>query len=113
MLAAYCQAQVAKNPFSGEEASKYAVGWAVVIVDIIMVIIFLIYIEILEFSQKTYVAEFKDQTIEMTDFTIRVENLPEATEYGENTDNLKAYLMEHFGKIIKDGVEKREEQETK
>jgi hypothetical protein len=108
MLAAYCQAQVAINPFSGEEVSKYAVGGAVVTVDIIVVILFLIYIEILEFSQKSYVDEFKDQTIEMTDFTIRVKNLPEDIDYGGDTEDLKAYLMEHFGKIIRDGVEKRE-----
>jgi len=66
----------------------------------IIVVSFLIFIEIAENGQKQYVTKFKDQTIEMDDFSIRVKNLPKDEEFGNNPEHLKAYLIKHFEEII-------------
>ena len=36
----------------------------------------------------------------MSDFTIRVKNLPFDSEYGNNENILKAYLWEHFNGLL-------------
>jgi len=38
----------------------------------------------------------------MTDFTLRVKNLPHHKYYGDNDEALKAVLMAHFEEVIKD-----------
>jgi len=53
-------------------------------------------------TQEDYVDRFNDQTIQMTDFTIRVKNLPHHKFYGDNDEALKAVLMTHFSEVIKD-----------
>jgi len=39
---------------------------------------------------------FKDNSIEMDDFTIRFKGLPNDTKYAGNHEALKAYLHCHF-----------------
>ena len=91
------------NPFSGEEVSKYTLGTVVVIIDMLIVICFCVFIQFLEAAQKKYVNKFKDQTIEMTDFTIRVKHLPLDKQFGGDPEHLKAYLIRHFQSIIENG----------
>jgi hypothetical protein len=71
-----CIADNILNPISDSPMTKQQMGLVVVFIDMIMIVLFLIFIEGLEHSQKAYVSKFKDQTIEMTDFAIRVKNLP-------------------------------------
>jgi hypothetical protein len=96
MLAATCNISKAINPFSGKEVSKTEIASIVVYIDMLVIILFLIYIEVTEKALKMFVDKFKDNTIEMTDFTIQMKNLPEDKEYGGNTEHLKAYLHAHF-----------------
>ena len=49
-------------------------------------------------------AELRGNTIEMTDFTIRVKNLPHHTVYGDKDDILRAMLIAHFEELIRDEV---------
>jgi hypothetical protein len=37
----------------------------------------------------------------MDDFTVRIKNLPKDHMYGGDPNHLKAYLMSHFEKVIK------------
>ena len=73
-----------------------------VFVDLIVIILFLSFVNILERSQKKYVENFKNDTIDMTDFTIRVKPMPYEGKYGDNDVTLRAFLMTHFEGIIKD-----------
>jgi len=82
-------------------------GLVVVFIDIIMIVLFLIFIEGLENSQRAYVSKFKDQTVEMTDFAIRVKNLPSNTDYEKNIEVLRAYLITHFETLVKDQLKKK------
>jgi hypothetical protein len=84
------------NPFTGSLNSKYMMGTAVIIIDMLIVITFCIFIKIVELAQKNYVKKFKDQTIEMTDFTMRVKHMPFDKEFGGNPEHLKSYLIQHF-----------------
>lgn len=71
-----CMAPTMTNPFTDTEMTKNEMGIIVVIIDMAIIVLFLIFISIVETSQKNFVKKFKDQTIEMTDFSIRVKNLP-------------------------------------
>jgi hypothetical protein len=102
MLVAKCTTMSLKNPITGNVISKEELGMMVVFIDMIIVVCFLIFLEVAENGQKDYVTKFKDQTIEMDDFSIRVKNLPKDAHFGGEPDHLKAYLMEHFEGIIKD-----------
>ena len=44
----------------------------------------------------------------MTDFAIRIKNLPNDAMFGGNPENLKGYLKEHFEALIKDDIKKLE-----
>jgi len=88
---------------------KQDLGWIVVFVDLVIIITFLTFTNILEKSQKTYVKSFKDDTIEMTDFTIRVKPMPHDAKYGDTDATLRAFLMAHFEAIIKDEFNERQQ----
>jgi hypothetical protein len=102
MLIAKCTTHSIKNPLTGGEISKEEVGTLVVFIDMIIVICFLLFLEVAENGQNDFVTKFKDDTIEMDDFSIRVKHLPKDSLYGNEPNHLKAYLMEHFEAIIKD-----------
>ena len=67
----------------------------------LVVVIFLITIEIVEKRQMAYIEKFKETTVEMDDFSIRVENLPNDGQFG-SPSNLKAFLHAHFESIVRD-----------
>lgn len=77
-----------------------------VFVDLFVIVIFLAFTNILERSQKNYVKGFKDDTLEMTDFTIRVKPMPHDAKYGDSEPTLRAFLMVHFETIIKNEFNK-------
>ena len=74
------------------------------LVDMGVVVGLLVFVTVVEWGQKRYVTKFKDQTIEMDDFTIRIQNLPKNKLYGGNPEFLKAYLTNHFETLIKDQI---------
>lgn len=81
------------------EKKRY-LGLLVVGVDGIVILSFFIFIIILRNRQDEYIHQYKMQTIEMSDFTIRVENLPCDIAYGDNEHVLKAKLWRHFQRIL-------------
>ena len=80
----------------------------IVLVDMIVVVCFLIFIWIMEDSQEAYANQFKDESIEMNDFSIRVKGMPHDNQYGCEDSILRAYLIHHFESIIKDEIQKKE-----
>jgi hypothetical protein len=68
-------------------------GTTIVIIDMLIIVSFLVFIQILEGAQNKYVQLFKDQTIEMTDFSVRVKHMPFDKEFGGNPEHLKSYLV--------------------
>jgi hypothetical protein len=67
----------------------------------LVVVIFIVFILKVEIGQIAYIEKFKETTVEMDDFTLRVENLPIDNQFG-SPGNLKAFLHAHFEKIIID-----------
>ena len=67
----------------------------------LVVLIFIIAIHRIKKDQKDYIESFKKSTVEMDDFTLRVENLPNDAQFG-SPGNLKAFLHAHFESIVKD-----------
>ena len=80
---------------------KDSFGIFVVIIDLLVIITILLFIYILDARQNEYIKVFKDKTIQMDDFAIRVKNLPKDSEYGDKEDILKAYLWSHFSDLLK------------
>lgn len=72
---------------------------------------FLVFTWWIEYSQGVYAKSYKDHAIEMSDFTIRVKNIPHHDQYGKDDEILRGHLMEHFQKIIQDQVRKNAGQE--
>jgi hypothetical protein len=58
----------------------------------------------LEKTQKLYSQVFRGNSIEMQDFTVRVQNMPIDSEYENNPDVLQAYLTKHFEKVIRNQI---------
>lgn len=77
----------------------------IVFVDMIVVVCFLIFIWIMEDSQESYANQFKDESIEMNDFSIRVKGMPYDYQYDCEDSTLRAYLINHFESVIKDQIE--------
>ena len=77
----------------------------IVFLDMIVVICFLIFIWIMEDSQEAYASQFKDESIEMNDFSIRVKGMPHDYQYDCEDSILRAHLINHFESVIKDQIE--------
>lgn len=56
-----------------------------------------------------YTYKFQQETVEMTDFSIRVKNLPHHAYYGDNDNVMRAILTAHFEEIIKDELKRVQE----
>ena len=90
------------NPFTGELLTKESLGQIIVIIDLIVVLSFLAFTWWIEYSQTVYAKNYKDNVIEMSDFTIRVKNIPHHEQYGRDDEILRGHLMQHFERIIQD-----------
>jgi len=91
-----------KIPGTNKIFEKTSLGYIVVIVDFFVIIIFLLFTNLLEKSQRNYVRKFYNDTLELTDFTIRVRPMPHDAKYGDSESVLRAFLTTHFREIIKD-----------
>lgn len=66
-----------QNPFKPEESiQKDSLGIIVVFFDMITVVAIILFTKILTANQNNFVDIFDQATLEMSDFTIRVGNLP-------------------------------------
>lgn len=101
------------NPFNNKIITKEDLGYLVAVVDIIVVITMVLFVYFLEKSQKRYIEQFKDQTIEMTDFAVSIKNLPPDYMWNHDEHVLKAYLRAHFEAVIKDYMLKNNLEITK
>ena len=78
----------------------------IVFFDIATVIAIILFTTILTQTQEEYVEMFDESTIEMTDFTLRIKNLPHHAFYNNNDELLRSILTAHFEEIIKDEITK-------
>ena len=102
MALASCEIDDIYNPYTGSVIRKSEFGFIVVIFDLLVVIAMFIFVYCLSNRQKKYVDEFKDTTIEMTDFSMSVDNLPLDDQYGDKEEVLKAYLTNHYEEVLRD-----------
>ena len=77
------------------DASKYRLrkddfGVFVVGVDFLVVVTLICFIYILDGRQREFIDQFNNRTIMMTDYTIRIKNLPNDFEYGDRDEILRA-----------------------
>ena len=68
--------------------------------EMVVFIIFVMFINWLEGSQLRYIEQFKAETIEMDDFTIRVKSLPNDYMIGHEPSDLKILMQYHFERVI-------------
>lgn len=89
---AYCISDLVTIPYIGTDITKESFGIFVVFIDFAVVFILMAFIFVIDARQKEFIKLFKQKTIEMNDFTVRVKNLPSDGEYGAKEHILKAYL---------------------
>jgi hypothetical protein len=85
---------------TGARMSKDNFGIFIVVVDLLVIMVIVCFIYLLDVSQNKYIEEFNRQTIKMSDFTIRVKNLPSEAEFGGKEEILKAELWAHFEELL-------------
>ena len=102
IVLANCVIKDIYDPIRGYTISKSQFGFIVVAVDFLVVVAFFVFIYCLSSTQKTYVNMFRDQTIEMTDFSISISNLPLDDMYEDKEEVLRAYLTHHYEGVLKD-----------
>ena len=104
-----CNTDAIINPLTDNPMTKSEMGLIVCFIDMLVVVLILVLSSLLEHSQKAYTAKFKEQTLQMSDFSIRVKNLPRDIKFKGKNHILKAYLTEHFESVaneqrIKNGM---------
>ena len=97
---ALCVAGTVDIPYTGYKIPKDDFGLMIVLIDFVVVISISVFAYILEQRQMDYVDEFRRRTIQMSDFSLRVKNLPNDEEYGDNEHILKAHLWDHFQQLL-------------
>lgn len=102
MARASCKSGMVKIPFTKREVSKDMLGSLVVLVDIVAVIIILLFIYILEMRQEEFIEAFKESTIQMDDYTLKVKNFPNDEEFLNEEYLLKAQIWDHMEKVLND-----------
>ena len=79
---AMCHSDTIDVPFVDYEISKDSFGLMVVVIDILCVMVILASITIIGRRQQEFIDAFKDDTIQMDDYTIKVKQLPKDAEFG-------------------------------
>ena len=79
---------------------KDVFGICLVLVDFLVVVLIICFINVLDLRQKQFIEQYKNQTMEMSDYTIRVKNLPNDIEYDGREEILQAHLWSHFTSIL-------------
>ena len=97
---ATCKAEALTMPLLGISIQKNSFGLFVVFVDFVSVIMIIVFIYTLDHRQNEFIAAYNKKTMTMSDFTIRVKNLPNDAEYGGKEEILKAHLWAHFESLL-------------
>lgn len=84
------------------DMKKQDFGLLVVLYDFLMVIIYLVFVIHLEKSQKEFIDEFKDQTIEMDDFAVEFINIPSDHFFSHDEHVLRAYIWRYCEEVMVD-----------
>lgn len=84
--------------------SKQTLGLIIVGIEVLILLSVLFFVERLEKTQQDYTELFRGNSIEMQDFTIRVQNLPIDKEYENDPEVLQAFLCMHFQEIVKNQI---------
>ena len=87
-------------PLLGISIQKNYFGLFVVFIDFVSVLMIIVFIYTLDNRQNEFIAAYNKKTITMSDYTIRVKNLPNDAEYGGKEEVLKAHLWAHFESIL-------------
>ena len=72
--------------------AKEDFGVVIVMMDFIVIVMYLYFVMFIDSSQKEFIKEFKDQSIEMDDFAVEVSPLPKNSFFGGNEHVLRAHL---------------------
>ena len=65
------------DPFIGIPINKKDFGTIIILIDSLVIASLLIFTWALDIGQQNYVKMYLDHTIDMSDFTIRISNLPD------------------------------------
>ena len=72
--------------------------------DIIVVISFMIFIDFINYQQNHFSKKFAYQTIEMNDFSVRIENLPGFDYHFGDETILKMKLWCHINNVVQNQI---------
>lgn len=99
-MVAECISNNVTNPFTNKIYTKEQLGGFIVGFDIATIVFLILFTWILKKTQKEYIDKFNRDTIQMTDFSIRVKGIPHHKFYcdadGDDDGTLKAVLLKHF-----------------
>jgi len=113
IIFANCDSSYVIAPFSTQILTKQNLGLLVVVLDILTILSIVLFTHILSERQEEYIQQYNAQVIQMSDFTLRVKNLPNDSEYGENEEILKAQLFYFFQTLLSNNKYLRNQQEKK
>jgi hypothetical protein len=98
-------ADVIYNPLSGAPMGrKDSFVYFILIIDFTCVFLFICYINLLEKRTFQYIEEYDKKNVEIRDFTIEATNIPPEFAYGGKNILLKAQLLNHFEKFVKEAM---------
>jgi len=86
--------------------NKADFGIVIVLIDFLIIFTFLYFIYFIEIKQIEFCEEFKDQSIEMDDFTVELTAIPNDKFFSGNLHILRAYLWEYVEEIMEDQFKK-------
>jgi hypothetical protein len=93
------------NPVTGTEMGrKDSFVYFVLIIDFTCVFLFICFINLLEKRTHQYIEAFDNKNVEIRDFTIECNNVPPEFQYGGKDLLLKAQLLNHFERHVKDAM---------
>ena len=72
----------------------------IIATDFVVIVSYIIFIEVLNYQQNHFYEEFAHHTIEMNDFSVRIENLPGLNYHEGDETILKMKLWCHVNNII-------------
>lgn len=97
---AMCYSEEIAVPFTKYKFKKENFGLFVVLIDFLVIICIILFIWIISMRQREFVDAFKDDTIQIDDYTIKVKNLPKDVDFDYDELILKAKLHDHFTKML-------------
>jgi hypothetical protein len=85
--------------------TKAEIIYFILVFDFIIVLLFILFINFLEYRYKEYAHVYDIRNVEMRDFTVIISNLPPDYEYGGKEMMLQAQLWNHIELTIQKAFE--------